>query len=118
MKSILKSGDNGLKVTPVPIPNTKVKLQSADGTAEEALWKSRSSPGYIFRDSSTVEHPAVNRRVVGSNPTRGAIEFQRAAYCKSLVFSFGRPVPAALNRKSGYVSKSVFLSGISPNMCA
>ena len=28
-----------------------------------------------FLDSSTVEHPAVNRRVVGSNPTRGAIVF-------------------------------------------
>ena len=26
-----------------------------------------------FLDSSTVEHPAVNRVVVGSNPTRGAI---------------------------------------------
>ena len=26
----------------------------------------------IFLGSSTVEHPAVNRRVVGSNPTRGA----------------------------------------------
>jgi hypothetical protein len=25
-------------------------------------------------DSSTVEHPAVNRRVVGSNPTRGAMK--------------------------------------------
>ena len=25
-----------------------------------------------FLDSSAVEHPAVNRRVVGSNPTRGA----------------------------------------------
>ena len=39
-----KSGDNGLKVTPVPIPNTKVKLQCADGTAGVTLWKSRSSP--------------------------------------------------------------------------
>ena len=27
----------------------------------------------LFRDSSMVEHSAVNRRVVGSNPTRGAI---------------------------------------------
>ena len=27
----------------------------------------------IFLGSSTAEHPAVNRRVVGSNPTRGAI---------------------------------------------
>ena len=26
----------------------------------------------IFRDSSMVEHAAVNRRVVGSSPTRGA----------------------------------------------
>ena len=26
----------------------------------------------IILDSSAVEHPAVNRRVVGSNPTRGA----------------------------------------------
>ena len=29
-----------------------------------------------FLGSSTVEHPAVNRRVVGSNPTRGARQFQ------------------------------------------
>ena len=26
----------------------------------------------VFLDSSAVEHSAVNRRVVGSNPTRGA----------------------------------------------
>ena len=26
----------------------------------------------LFLDSSMVEHPAVNRRVVGSSPTRGA----------------------------------------------
>ena len=26
----------------------------------------------LILDSSAVEHPAVNRRVVGSNPTRGA----------------------------------------------
>lgn len=28
---------------------------------------------YVFPDSSTVEQAAVNRKVVGSNPTRGAI---------------------------------------------
>ncbi|ACA44563.1 hypothetical protein CLD_0815 [Clostridium botulinum B1 str. Okra] len=33
-----------MKVTPVSMPNTKVKLQSADGTAGEALWKSKSLP--------------------------------------------------------------------------
>ena len=55
------SGDNGVKVTPVPIPNTMVKLYSADGTAWETVWESRTLPGKIFRDSSTVEHSAVNR---------------------------------------------------------
>ena len=29
---------------------------------------------FIFLDSSMVEHSAVNRRVVGSSPTRGAEE--------------------------------------------
>ena len=31
--------------TPVPIPNTKVKPKSADGTAWETEWKSKWSPG-------------------------------------------------------------------------
>ena len=48
-------------VIPVSIPNTKVKQITADGTAGEALWESRWSPGQAFRDSSTVEHSAVNR---------------------------------------------------------
>ena len=34
----------------------------------------------IFLDSSAAEHPAVNRRVVGSNPTRGAIFVVRKSY--------------------------------------
>ena len=29
---------------------------------------------YLFRDSSMVEQSAVNRLVVGSNPTHGAID--------------------------------------------
>ncbi len=37
-------GGNSEEVTPVPIPNTAVKLFSADGTAWEAAWESRSSP--------------------------------------------------------------------------
>ena len=38
----------------------------------------------IFLVSSAVEHPAVNRRVVGSNPTRGAKKTQ----IKSAFFVF------------------------------
>ena len=30
--------------TPVPIPNTKVKTQAADGTALETVWESRWPP--------------------------------------------------------------------------
>ena len=37
-------GDYDAEVTPVPIPNTVVKLCSADDTWWEAAWESRSSP--------------------------------------------------------------------------
>ena len=33
--------------TPVPIPNTTVKTQEADGTALETVWESRWLPEYI-----------------------------------------------------------------------
>ena len=41
-------GDNNGEVTPVPIPNTEVKLSSADGTRTERSWESRSLPGFLF----------------------------------------------------------------------
>ena len=37
-------GDHCVEATPVPIPNTAVKLYSADGTAGAARWESTSSP--------------------------------------------------------------------------
>ena len=50
----ISGGDNG-EATPVPIPNTEVKLSSADGTWTARSWKSRSSPGNIKRTTvSTV----------------------------------------------------------------
>ena len=33
-------------VTPVPIPNTMVKTQAADGTALETMWESRWLPEF------------------------------------------------------------------------
>ena len=67
-------GGNGLRVPPVPIPNTEVKPQHADGTWLETARESRSLPHFkIFLSSSMAEHSAVNRRVVGSSPTWGAI---------------------------------------------
>ena len=69
---------------PVPIPNTEVKLTSADNTCLETDREDRSMPTQtVWRKSNRlpfaslaqqVEHAAVNRRVVGSNPTGGAKE--------------------------------------------
>jgi hypothetical protein len=36
-------------VTPVPIPNTEVKLSTADGTAWVTVWESRSLPGLFLK---------------------------------------------------------------------
>ena len=79
-------GVYGDEVPPVPIPNTEVKLCSADGTWREAARESRPLPElkqrrvyHAFVKSSSiaqsVEHAAVNRRVVGSSPTWGAKQF-------------------------------------------
>ena len=38
-----------LGVTPVPIPNTMVKTQAADGTAWETMWESRWLPEFEKR---------------------------------------------------------------------
>ena len=66
-------GVNYDEVPPVPIPNTEVKLISAENTWLEAAWKDRSMPSLIYSSlAQSVEHAAVNRRVVGSSPTRGA----------------------------------------------
>ena len=48
---VTRSGDSAstfeegkVLLAPVPIPNTEVKLPSADGTAWEAVWESRTLP--------------------------------------------------------------------------
>ena len=41
-------GDNSEEVPPVPIPNTEVKLNSADGTALATVWESRSPPEFTY----------------------------------------------------------------------
>ena len=39
--------------TPVPIPNTTVKTQSADGTALETVWESRWAPDQKKKNRET-----------------------------------------------------------------
>ena len=71
------SGDNGKEVTPVPMPNTEVKLLSADGSRRRSARVGRCQANRIcdepIESSSVVELSAVNRSVVGSNPTCGAM---------------------------------------------
>ena len=45
-ENTLKSGDDGVEETLLSIPNRKVKLYSADGTAWETVWESRTLPSY------------------------------------------------------------------------
>ena len=51
-ENTLKSGDDGVEETLLSIPNRKVKLYSADGTARETVWESRTLPGKIWIFSS------------------------------------------------------------------
>jgi hypothetical protein len=41
-------GDHSREETPVPIPNTEVKLPRADGTARVTVWESKASPGFFY----------------------------------------------------------------------
>jgi 3'-phosphoadenosine 5'-phosphosulfate sulfotransferase (PAPS reductase)/FAD synthetase len=55
---LFSKGDDSGGDTPLPIPNREVKPASADGTAGETPWESRSSPishsaAHSFRDSAS-----------------------------------------------------------------
>jgi hypothetical protein len=74
---------------PVPIPNTVVKLAGAHDTWMETSRENRSMPTSVrigkgvnpdiySSIAQSVEHAAVNRRVVGSSPTWGANLAQHA----------------------------------------
>ena len=54
------------KVTPVSIPNTKVKLLEANGTAWETVWESKWLPG-LWIISSDGES---NRLITGRSGVR------------------------------------------------
>ena len=48
LRHVFPGGNSG-EATPVPIPNTEVKLSRADGTAGAILWESRSLPGFFLK---------------------------------------------------------------------
>ena len=49
-----KSRDDGIEVTLLPIPNRKVKVYSADGTAWETVWQSRTLRGILVLYKNTI----------------------------------------------------------------
>ena len=56
------SGDNNEEEIPVPMPNTEVKLFSAENTCGLPCWKDRTLPGFIYSSlAQLVERSAVNR---------------------------------------------------------
>ena len=56
------SGDNNEEEIPVPMPNTEVKLLSAEDTYELPCWENRKSPDFIYSSlAQLVERSAVNR---------------------------------------------------------
>ena len=91
-------GVNDDEGPPVPIPNTVVKLISAENTWREAAREDRSAPTYIFSSiAQSVEHAAVNRRVVGSSPTWGA----KNAACRHLLVTASRNFKITCERLMG-----------------
>ena len=70
-----------------------LKVRETAGRPQEVPGARRGTQRGIILDSSMVEHSAVNRRVVGSSPTRGAFKagvfscFSIIGYCnKSRLF--------------------------------
>ena len=48
--------------TPVPIPNTTVKIRAADGTMLETAWESRRLPGIYYKHAEHVSCFACDER--------------------------------------------------------
>ena len=63
---------NGDEGTPVPIPNTVVKLINGDNTWLVTAREDNTTRTQYSLIAQSVEHAAVNRGVVGSSPTGGA----------------------------------------------
>ena len=100
------SGDNGVEVPPVPIPNTEVKLNSAESTWLDTAWEDRSSPDFISLTRETEGHSSANllkgttkpplaRRETKERETSEGLYASRAYIYSSLAQSVE---PAAVNR--------------------
>ena len=83
----MKCGDDGLKDTPVPMPNTEVKLQHAESSWGIAPCEDRTLPRGYSGIAQLVEHLTVNQVVVSSSLTAGVIIKESSTACWRL-FSY------------------------------
>ena len=67
-----------LGVTPVPIPNTMVKTQTAEGTALETVWESRWPPNLKEKDRGRSAAEVKNKYWHGWTTIRRANPISRA----------------------------------------
>src|SRR5256885_13069238 len=88
------SGGDIDEATPDPIPNSEVKLVGADGTAREAVWESRTLPGFIRAGQAGYLEPRFARREAGLR-------------CFVLVFLAARRGGGIGNARRSYASTSV-----------
>jgi LysM repeat protein len=74
-------GDASGEAPPVPIPNTEVKLSSAEDTRGATSWENRSSPGYFTLQASPVHRagPCYARHVDRVCPLLGLASDRRVA---------------------------------------
>ena len=71
------------------MPNTEVKLSSAENTWMETSWEDREVLAFVYSPiAQSVERVTVNHDVVGSSPTWGAKKIKTGQKVLSLFFSF------------------------------
>ena len=75
--AITVSGGHGEEETPVPIPNTEVKLLSADGTALETGWESRSPPEFNSKPLCLPEGAFKGISAASYSPTQSPTQYHR-----------------------------------------
>jgi hypothetical protein len=97
-------------VTPVPIPNTEVKLSTADGTAWVTVWESRSLPGlFLERPLSKDGGLLLVRSVVGL-PRSAAFRFLDGSLVQRYRYRRERLRP----RRANAVSRAAASGGGAP----
>ena len=70
------------------MPNTEVKLSSAENTWMETSWEDREVLAFVYSPiAQSVERVTVNHDVVGSSPTWGAKKFRTRECAEFFTFS-------------------------------